>query len=111
MYSQFNRESITLKFRILGIPITSDRDAIKKAHTRLTHLYHPDKNRDKSLEIQHQVEERFKIIQNAYDFLKTNFEEIQQAFKANAQAFSLTSLGDKSTRSYWSYQTVSGMSA
>ncbi len=62
-------------YRHLGISPNATKKEIKKAYRRLVMKYHPDKNPDNP-----EAEERFKEIQQAYDFLVSqNFHSDQTA--------------------------------
>jgi len=52
-------------FRILGVSHDSSNEEIKKAYLDLAKVWHPDRNAD------HDATRRFKMIQEAYENLKT----------------------------------------
>ena len=51
-------------YDVLGVSKTATDDEIKKAYRQLAKTYHPDVNKD------HDAEEKFKEVQEAYDVLK-----------------------------------------
>jgi curved DNA-binding protein CbpA len=54
-------------YEILGVPRNATKEEIKRAYKELVKKYHPDKYRDNPLS--DLAEEKFKEIQEAYDFL------------------------------------------
>jgi len=56
-------------YTILNIDKKASKDEIRKAYIKLAMKYHPDKNKNKSIEIQNEYEEKFKEINNAYNEL------------------------------------------
>ena len=56
---------------ILGLPDWASQAEIKKAYFELAKKWHPDKWSDKSVDEQKYAESVFKLIQDAYDTLKT----------------------------------------
>lgn len=55
--------------RVLGLPAGATEEEIKTAYRNLSLKYHPDRNRDKSLEEQNMVEQRFREIVAAKQLL------------------------------------------
>lgn len=57
-------------YEILGVPRNATKEQIKKAYIELAKKYHPDKYQNNPLS--ELAEEKFKEIQEAYDFLMKN---------------------------------------
>lgn len=51
-------------YKTLGVDRTASQDEIKKSYRKLAHKYHPDVSKE------HQAEEKFKSVAEAYDVLK-----------------------------------------
>jgi len=98
-------QEITVKCRILGININASLSELKQARDRLAKLYHPDKHMQEPIEVRNEIQERFKIIQSSYDYLKTNYIAIQQKYQ-HLDDFVLTSKESPMSRAHWVYKTV-----
>ena len=57
-------------YRILGLPVNSSMEQIKKAYRQKARLFHPDLNHSSD------AKEKFISVTEAYDFLVTNFDKI-----------------------------------
>lgn len=57
--------------KILGLNESANLEDIKKAYKKLAKKYHPDVSKEKN------AEEKFKQIQQAYDFLEKNYDKIK----------------------------------
>ena len=68
--------TITDYYEILGIPLNSSTDEIKKAYRKMARMYHPDINPAP------EAKDHFILITEAYEFLIANHDKI----KANEQA-------------------------
>jgi len=69
--------TLTDYYEILGLPVNSSVEEIKKAYRRKARLYHPDINPSPA------AKDLFISITEAYDFLIANYEKI----KSNDQAY------------------------
>ncbi|MCR4791859.1 MAG: DnaJ domain-containing protein [Lachnospiraceae bacterium] len=58
---------MTDPYRVLGVSPTASEEEIKKAYRKLSRLYHPDSNMNKSEYEKKQAEEKFKEVQTAYE--------------------------------------------
>ena len=58
---------MTDPYRVLGVAPTASEDEIKKAYRKLSRLYHPDSNMNKSESEKKAAEEKFKEVQTAYE--------------------------------------------
>ena len=58
---------MTDPYKILGVAPTASEDEIKKAYRKLSRLYHPDSNMNKSELEKKAAEEKFKAVQAAYE--------------------------------------------
>lgn len=54
-------------YRVLGVAPTASEDEIKKAYRKLSRMYHPDSNMNKSESEKKMAEEKFKEVQTAYE--------------------------------------------
>jgi hypothetical protein len=72
--------TLTDYYEILGLPVNSSVDEIKKAYRKKARLYHPDINHDPD------AKDLFINITEAYDFLITNHEKINSADQSYNQA-------------------------
>lgn len=72
--------TITDYYEILGIPLNSSVDEIKKAYRRKARLYHPDINPSPD------AKDHFISITEAYEFLITNHEKIRSDEQVYQQA-------------------------
>jgi curved DNA-binding protein len=69
-------------YKVLGVPRDADEKEIKKAYRKLAVKYHPDKNPG-----DHQAEERFKEINEAYEVLgdstkRAKYDQLGQSYQA-----------------------------
>lgn len=62
-------------YDILGIPSSVSDDEVKKAYRKLSRIYHPDANMNKSSAEQARAEEKFKEIQEAYKQIMKDREQ------------------------------------
>ena len=67
-------------YEILGLPINSSIEVIKKAYRKKARLYHPDLNHSPD------AKDKFIAITEAYDFLLANQEKIKTDNKEYQQA-------------------------
>jgi preprotein translocase subunit Sec63 len=102
---KFNKAQIAMKCRILGVNITDPLPDIKKARDRLVNHFHPDKNLNITSEQRKCFEDRIIRIQNAYKFIKTNYDEIQEYYKYVDEHI-LTSRGSSGFKAHWIYSRV-----
>ena len=58
---------MTDPYKVLGVAPTASEDEIKKAYRKLSRLYHPDSNMNKSESEKKAAEEKFKEVQTAYE--------------------------------------------
>jgi len=58
---------MTDPYKVLGVAPTASEDEIKKAYRKLSRLYHPDSNMNKSESEKKAAEEKFKQVQTAYE--------------------------------------------
>jgi DnaJ-class molecular chaperone len=100
-----NKQEVSTKCRILGVHVLASPSELKNARDRLAKLYHPDKHMNEPPEVREQIQERFKIIQGAYEYLKDNHKEIQKEF-AHMDDFILTSKENSLSRAHWVYKAV-----
>lgn len=104
--SEPNRHTVSMKCRILGVHATDRLEDIKAARDRLASIFHPDKHPELGTKEIKALEERFEIIQDAYEFLKTHYEAIQKAY-FYAKENTLTSKENRRERSHWVYTSIS----
>jgi len=57
-------------YRILGLPVNSSMEQIKKAYRQKARLFHPDLNHSSD------AKEKFISVTEAYEFLVANFDKI-----------------------------------
>ena len=69
--------TITDYYEILGIPLNSSTDEIKKAYRKMARMYHPDINPAPD------AKDHFILVTEAYEFLLANHDKI----KLNEQAY------------------------
>jgi hypothetical protein len=69
--------TITDYYKILGIPLNSSTDEIKRAYRKMARMYHPDINPAPD------AKDHFILITEAYEFLIANHDKI----KSNEQAY------------------------
>ncbi len=105
MPTVINKQDITMKCRILGVHVNASLSELKQARDRLAKLYHPDKHMQEPQEVRDQIQERFKIIQCSYEYLKDNYAAIQQEYK-HLDDYILTSRESPMSRAHWIYKTV-----
>lgn len=72
--------TLTDYYEILGIPVNSSIDEIKKAYRKNARLYHPDINPSPD------AKDRFICITEAYEFLIANHEKIKSDDQAYQEA-------------------------
>jgi hypothetical protein len=72
--------TLTDYYEILGIPVNSSIDEIKKAYRTKARLYHPDINPDPD------AKDRFICVTEAYEFLIANHDKIKSDDQAYQQA-------------------------
>ncbi|CAG8543127.1 14727_t:CDS:1 [Gigaspora margarita] len=65
-------------YKILRIKSTATLLEIKQAYRKLALVFHPDKNVNKSKNECVEAEKKFKEIQEAYDYLITNYKEFKK---------------------------------
>lgn len=104
--SELSRKDITEYCRVLGVHVNDSLKDMKTARNRLAKLYHPDKHSDQSEELQTLFQEKFKKVQKAFEYLDSNYDEIQKIFH-HLNEFSLTSKGSHRNRSHWVYKSIS----
>ena len=102
MSQLLSKQEITMRCRILGVHITASVDDLKQARNRLAKLYHPDKHPQ---QVRKQMEERFKVIQDAYEYLTDNHPAIYQQYKDISDNV-LTSKENPINRAHWVYKAV-----
>lgn len=100
-----NRQEVTTKCRILGVHVNASLSDLKHARDRLAKLYHPDKHMNEPAEVRAQIQERFKMIQSSYEYLKTNYPAIQKEFQ-HLDDFILTSKESPMSHAHWVYKAV-----
>jgi DnaJ-class molecular chaperone len=61
-------------YKVLGIEKNSSNDDIRKQYIKLAMKYHPDRNKNRSIEIQQEYEEKFKEINEAYSKINNNID-------------------------------------
>lgn len=59
-------------YKILNVNRNSKPEEIKKAYFKLAFKYHPDRNKDKPLEIQKEYENKLKEVNEAYNMISKN---------------------------------------
>lgn len=64
-------------YTLLGAPMDATMDELKKAHKAMSLRWHPDKN---SVEDKEACEEKFKAVQEAWEFLQNEDERYQYDF-------------------------------
>lgn len=103
-----DKKQVAQACRILGVHVSATLEDLKAARNRLAKLYHPDKHQDISEQAQQAVQERFQIVQSAYDFMKNNKKAIQDSF-SHLEDYGLISKGNRLNRSHWVYSAVAAM--
>lgn len=100
-----DKQDVTIKCRILGVHVNASLHELKQARDRLAKLYHPDKHMREPQAIREEVQERFKMVQSAYDYLKDNYQATQKEFE-HLDDFILTSKESPMSKAHWVYKTV-----
>lgn len=63
-------------FEVLGIPPTSNFKIIKEAYRKKCLEFHPDRHQNLPESLKNFAEQQFKIVQNAYDTLRKQYENV-----------------------------------
>ncbi len=99
------RKQILEHCRILGIHALATPKEIKLARDRLFKIYHPDKNISDDPSVNTILTQRFKKIQDSYDFIRKNHALIQEEFK-HLEKFALVARANKVSMAHWIYSEV-----
>ena len=96
---------MTDPYKVLGVSPTASEDEIKKAYRKLSRMYHPDSNMDKSEREKQIAEEKFKEVQTAYETIIDGKVD-PRVYRRSASSGSSSS-SSRAGRSYQGY-TASG---
>ncbi len=91
---------MTDPYKILGVAPTASEEEIKKAYRKLSRLYHPDSNMNKSELEKRAAEEKFKAVQAAYEDIIDGKVD-PRVYRNSSSAGS--SYGSSAGRSYQGY--------
>lgn len=97
---------VTMKFKILGLPITATKEQVRYARNKLLHHFHPDKHHGGWILDSTDPEKRVYLIQSAYLYITENYNEIHETFRFLSEE-ALTNRIPVNARSHWTYMTVS----
>ena len=100
---------MTDPYRVLGVSPTASEEEIKKAYRKLSRMYHPDSNMDKSEYEPKQAEEKFKEVQTAYENIIDGKVD-PRVYRQSSSGSSYSSSGSSysSGRSYQGYRPGGG---
>ena len=87
-------------YKVLGVSPTASEEEIKKAYRKLSRMYHPDSNMNKSEYEKKQAEEKFKEVQTAYENIIDG--------KVDPRAYSRSTSGSSYSSSYSSGRSYQG---
>ncbi|MFM8454906.1 MAG: DnaJ domain-containing protein [Gammaproteobacteria bacterium] len=107
MNPRIDEQSVALKYRLLGVSMHSSLEEIKAARNKLAKKFHPDKNADASALKKEELNEKFKLIQEAYEFITDNFEKIQAVLKRFIEN-TFTQNAATGVKAHWVYSSVAG---
>jgi curved DNA-binding protein CbpA len=65
-------------YKILGLKRNTTLEEIRKSYRKLVLLYHPDKNINKTKKEQEVAEQKFKQVQEAYEYLQKNHKDTKK---------------------------------
>jgi curved DNA-binding protein CbpA len=105
MKGSLNLKTITHFYRILGLPIEASLEDCRKSRNSLLQKFHPDKQPKGWLQEGVTAEDRVHLIQEAYLYIRKNFQEIQ-AFLKPMKKNQLTTKIPKDSRSHWVYTEI-----
>lgn len=102
---KLNKNRVCLKYRILGLCYRANKSQVRQAWQRLAKLYHPDhaKSDPEKTRI---LTERMSTINRAYEFIISNFDEIQDLYKTKLNKFTYTSKFPGKLKSHLVYKYV-----
>ena len=103
--SEIDKATTVRMCRALGVHVKATPQELKTAYKERAKLYHPDKHPNATKEALQINEDRFKIIQEAYEYLTKNHDAIQAAF-SHLENFSLISRGSSRNLAHWVYTSV-----
>ena len=93
---------MTDPYKILGVAPTASEDEIKKAYRKLSRLYHPDSNMNKSELEKKAAEEKFKAVQAAYEAIIDGKVD-PRVYRSSSSSSSSSSSGSSYGRAYQGY--------
>ncbi len=103
---------MTDPYRVLGVPPTASEEEIKKAYRKLSRMYHPDSNMNKSEYEKKQAEEKFKEVQTAYEDIIDGKVDPRNYRQTGSRSYSSSSSSSSSYsssgRSYQGYRAGGG---
>ena len=97
-------------YRVLGVDPSASEDEIKKAYRKLSRLYHPDSNMNKSEYEKKQAEEKFKEVQSAYEDIIDGKVDPRSYSRTGSRSYSSSSSSSSysSGRTYQGYRSGGG---
>ncbi|MBP1586478.1 MAG: J domain-containing protein, partial [Lachnospiraceae bacterium] len=93
---------MTDPYKVLGVAPTASEDEIKKAYRKLSRMYHPDSNMNKSELEKKAAEEKFKAVQAAYEDIIDGKVD-PRVYRNTSSSSSSSSSGSSRGRSYQGY--------
>jgi len=106
MSDLFDKNIIVGNYNLLGVALTATMPEVTTARNHLARLYHPDKHVAAPPDVKANITTRFRKIQEAYDFIKKNYEKLQMYIQQILN-FGLTSRDNPKTRASGAYNIVS----
>lgn len=105
MTEDLSLETITLHYKILGLSFTATKEQVRRARNKLLMTFHPDRHPKGWVMDDESLESRVQRIQNAYQFIIQNFEQIATQFTFMDEGI-ISSRTPHQMKSYWVYTEV-----
>lgn len=102
-------KQVTLYYRILGLPFTASKEAIRQSRNKLMMRFHPDRNTKGWVVDELSLEDRVHVVQEAYLFLTENYEQITKEFNF-LESSPLSTRANSQIRSHWVYSEIAKLS-